>query len=446
MSEDAAGGGHLNILKHLCADIDLSPWPPAILTLAAGQAECLEWLLRQEPQCPYDEKTLPEVAADGNLPAFQYLRLHPKKFRPLTGRDESVMARAAQVGQLAVIQWLRALVPPVPGDATASSGAAYYGHLSVLQWIHGQAPPCPWSCVCTRNAAFVGELGILQWLRTRSPPCSWDADCWVAAAEQQPAFVVKQIERLQLGQEPPSPTEGLCMRDAAYRQDLKTLQWIQAQTPPCPSDKRCALAAARNHISILKWPLNQDPPCPVHPDCWRPAVCRGDLPMLKLLSKHGCLPTGLEYYEAAWRGHVSILRWLHQNQFPMPRTPLAAPRSNCIPVLLFSGDILVPPPQQSQLILAPSCAPSTVCCAGAVVLCQTQAGASTAPLMPSPPMPQARPCWCGWLCSQLRSLTKLQSQLGCSMTYWGAMLMMTSALISSIWPTWLKKIIQKGMQ
>ena len=353
--EDAAEGGHLNILKHLCSGIACPPWPPTILALAANHPECLEWLLRQEPQCPHDEDTLPEVAAAGNLPALQYLRLHPEKFMPLTDWNEDVTTRAAQAGQLAVIQWLRGLNPPVPWDKTASSGAAYYGHLSVLQWIHGQVPPCPWSSVSTRNAAFVGELGILQWLRTRSSPCPWDASCAAAAAEQQPKFFISEIERLTVGQDPPSATDALHMRNAACKQDLATLQWLRNQTPPAPWDERCTEAAAGNDITILKWILSQDPPCPLRPDSWSQAVCRGNLPMLKLLSKHGCMPTGQAYYEAAWRGHISILRWLHRKQVPVPNAH-STPPTVCIssPVLLFLGDIHapLPPPEQSQLMLA----------------------------------------------------------------------------------------------
>ena len=73
--------------------------------------------------------------------------------------------------------------------------AAESGQLAVLQWLRAQDPPCPWDESACWEAASSGELAVLRWLRSQDPPCPWDQEeCFIAAEggdvgdwiEQQP--------------------------------------------------------------------------------------------------------------------------------------------------------------------------------------------------------------------------------------------------------------------
>ena len=356
--EAAASHGHLEVLKHLRSGPSPVSWPDSILSKAVGHADCLEWLLAQEPPCPYDEELLNEAAAAGNLPALQHLRLHHQKFMPLTAWDDSVTCSAAEEGHLAVLQWLRRLVPPVPWDAHVCRVAAERGNMAMLLWVHGQDPPAPWDSHCISAAAREGNLSMLQWLHGKGCPC--DASVMRQAARAGRLDMLQWLRQ----QHPPCPWDESCMQAAAShpREAMPMLEWLHTQVPPAPWAIGCTLAAAGNSLAVLEWLLSQDPPCPLHPACPQPAARRGDLPMLELLSRYGCMPTGTEYYTAAKHGQRHVLRWLHQKRVPAPVAAHLATQFGgwlswgpmSMPVLLFLGDIgaSLHPEQHSRLLKA----------------------------------------------------------------------------------------------
>jgi len=52
--------------------------------------------------------------------------------------------RRSVAGDLAVLGWLRAQVPPCRWDARACAAAAASGHRALLAWMRSGPEPCPW--------------------------------------------------------------------------------------------------------------------------------------------------------------------------------------------------------------------------------------------------------------------------------------------------------------
>jgi hypothetical protein len=131
---------------------------------------------------------------------------------PLTA---ALLARAAGLGDLRMLSWLRANGNGCPWDKMTCSGAAKGGHMAVLQWA--RANGCPWDEGTCSGAAWAGHLSVLQWARANG--CPWD--------------------------------EETCS-EAAGGGHLSVLQWLHANG--CPWDEyTCSEAAAGGHLSVLQW-------------------------------------------------------------------------------------------------------------------------------------------------------------------------------------------------
>ena len=72
---------------------------------------------------------------------------------------------------------------------------------------------------------------MIQWLRAQTPPCPYN-----------------EITRLA----------------AARRGQLVVLKWLRAQTPPCPWNGWVisSTAVIGGHLEMLQWVLAQTPSCP----------------------------------------------------------------------------------------------------------------------------------------------------------------------------------------
>lgn len=149
----AASRGQLKILKHLRLRPDPVPWWLCTLVYAASHADCLAWLLLQEEPCPCGSDTLGEIAATGNLPLMEHLRLHHHKYVPVEEWDMRVSQGAAEGGQLAILQWLRCQLPVGMWDEGICRAAASRGNLAMLQWAQNEDPPAPWGTSVTKAAA-----------------------------------------------------------------------------------------------------------------------------------------------------------------------------------------------------------------------------------------------------------------------------------------------------
>ena len=111
-------------------------------------------------------------------------------------------------------------------------------------------------------AAHGGHIDILQWLRAQTPPCPWEASAYSLAARGGHLDVMQWL-RVQT---PPCPwSEDVCV-DAAARGHLDALMWLRAQKPPCPwGERTCTHAMGGGHHKVLQWLRAQKPPCPCTP-------------------------------------------------------------------------------------------------------------------------------------------------------------------------------------
>ena len=290
----AARQGHLSILKYLRSGPDAAPWNEGIAAAAAPHIDCLLWLLSQEPACPCPADIVYRVAQQADLNAIRTLR-EASKVPLISWHTVDICIAAARCNDLAMLQYVRGLVPPVPWDSVPCHLAVLHDNLSMLQWLRSEG--CPWDERCMASAAGAGNLRLLQWMRAQKPPCPWGVSVSAAAARQP---------------------------------DLCILQWLRGQRRPCPMDPACARHAAR----------------------------RGDLQMLQWLRLQGqpCSWNGSLYYDAAASGSHDTLKWIHAQDIPPPPecrgelgyVPEGSLRSASIPMLMILSDIGVPLPPKQQ--------------------------------------------------------------------------------------------------
>jgi len=249
----------------------------------------------------------------------------------VSGLNPKIMAAAAGVGVLEVIQYLSSL--GYLRDQWTCYEAARGGHLQVLQWLRNPLVhalqgnvPCPWDKHACEFAAESGRLRVLQWMRLEAqPPCPWDiVDCAGSAAW---GGHIEVLEWLFTVGGSNIRHKRICAF-AARAGQLETLKWLRLKAL-CPWDERvCEFAAEYGHLGILQWArsvrLHGNQPCP-----WNWAACalaayRGNFDILKWLrdrSIHGDQPcpwNEMACTNAAQKGHLEILQWLRDASIHNP--------------------------------------------------------------------------------------------------------------------------------
>ena len=349
LMELAADCGQLSTLKYLCSGPCPAPWTSQVLSATmtmTSEDACLMWLLAQTEARKWTSGLVAVAAEFGNIPALQYLRDNANLLAPLD-LEWSVDATetAAAMGHLAVLQWLRSQDPKVPWDTSVCYAAAAHGNMSMLQWARSQDPPAPWDASVSAAAAENGNLDILTWLQAQQPPVPMDTTCTQNAARAGRLDVLQSLRR----QQPPCPWSEATTSSAAQHGHLHVLQWLRRQDPPCPWDATPTFKAVQaDDPSMLQWLLAQQPPCHLHSRCAREAVCQGSLQMVQLISDHGQMPSGHQYWNAAQLGHLDTLRWLHRKKVPVLISKSSKVCGDAIssPIMLFLGDISNPMPSE----------------------------------------------------------------------------------------------------
>jgi hypothetical protein len=92
---------------------------------------------------------------------------------------------------------------------------------------------------------------------------------------------------------------------------LEVLQWLRAQSPPCPwNTSTCSNAANGGHLEVLQWLRAQSPPCP-----WDYLTCafaaeHEDLELLRWAIENGCPYTKTQFSDASpiIRNYIRSLR------------------------------------------------------------------------------------------------------------------------------------------
>jgi hypothetical protein len=222
----------------------------------------------------------------GDLDELKRLVVHGSQLR-FTSR---LCARAAEVGHLETLKWLRS--ERFPWDEETCARAALGGHLEVLEWARENE--CPWNDaeVCA-SAAKRGHLETLRWASQAG--CAWDARVCECAAEGDNRDVLAwaRADAVWHGRRDVLEwfREKQCLWDedmcalAAERGVLQTLQWLRDAR--CPWDwATCAFAAWRGHLEVLKWARANG--CPWDEETWKYAAKRGDAAVVRWLRLNGC--------------------------------------------------------------------------------------------------------------------------------------------------------------
>lgn len=185
----------------------------------------------------------------------------------------SIADSAAEIGQLQVLQWLKAVGTfQFQFTQTLYCAAAKNGHVHVLKWCQDNNVGLLDEYTCA-HAALGGQLTVIKWLRAHG--CPWSArTCWYAS----------------LGGH------------------LHVLQYARAQG--CPWDSyTCTYAAESGNLAVLRWAKEHG--CPWNHKTCTEAVRKGHLETLKFAIENGC-----PYNEdrcisyARQKGHTAIVDWL----------------------------------------------------------------------------------------------------------------------------------------
>ena len=153
-----------------------------------------------------------------------------------------------------------------------------------------------------RVRAGAGDLRHVQWLRAQDPPCPWDEYTCEYAALGGHLEVLKWLRT----QDHPWRSNMRMYEAAAERGHLEVLMWLREQDPQCPwSMRMCESAAERGHLKVLQWLRVQEPPCPYDPPRPYPwddgYICE-------------CAARG---------GHMEMLKWLCAQDFPLNESTCA---------------------------------------------------------------------------------------------------------------------------
>ena len=247
----AAAGGHISILKHLRSGSVPTYWESYVTAAAAPHLDWLKWLVSADAPggpCPCSGSILSKIAEHHGLSALQWCR--KDSTLPKYVWNWEVSWTAANMGDQAMLQWLRSQEPPVPWNELVCAKAAEHGNISMLRWLRGQNLPCPRD-VTAIAAAASSDVKTLQWLRGQHPPCPWDASSCVAAAR---AGKLESLIWLR-AQDPPCPWSIAIWEAAADQPNVEILEWLHEHGCPlaeymiCP----CATAARSGHLAVLQW-------------------------------------------------------------------------------------------------------------------------------------------------------------------------------------------------
>jgi hypothetical protein len=187
ITHSAAGGGSIVLLQWLAAAGCAFDRRTSYHAALAGHMHVLQFLLQKG--CRFDKDCVDAAAERGDLAMVQWLLQHDCPWRKtevvhIAAASGSValmerlllehaivmtgelMASAAEVGQLAMCQYLRE--QGCPWSARACLDAAGAGHCEVVRWLHSAG--CPWQLAAdplnniAERTAFGGSVDLLQYL------------------------------------------------------------------------------------------------------------------------------------------------------------------------------------------------------------------------------------------------------------------------------------------
>jgi hypothetical protein len=179
------------------------------------------------------------------------------------------------------------------------------GRFDVLKWARENNYNGNETTTCS-CAAFNGQLKILQWLRNQNPPCPWNATTCSEAARGGHLKILQWLRNK-------TETNEILNQERENNNDI------------CPwSIYTCAMAAKGGHFEILQWLRNENIHgnniCPWDTNVWENAAYSGNLEILQWIRTqvHPPVWTSHACSMAAKGGHLEILQWLRNQNPPCP--------------------------------------------------------------------------------------------------------------------------------
>ena len=188
--------------------------------------------------------------------------------------------------------------------------ACMAGKLDVVRWLvqHGLAW---WGFEASRWAAGGGNVALLDWLRDGG--CPFNADAWLFAASTGQVHSMRWLR--DKGIRCDGKEASICATAAKFNQ-LSTLRWLHEEAG-FHWDEGCVHEAAyHGHIELLRWALDNG--CPAEGLCSN-AAAGGQLDVLKFAKdrEHPWEDDGkCTAGQAARNGHGEVLRWLLDHGAP----------------------------------------------------------------------------------------------------------------------------------
>ncbi|KAJ0396519.1 hypothetical protein P43SY_003730 [Pythium insidiosum] len=294
--EAAVAHGHLSLVRRIHA---LHPEPLRVRSLrlasTRGDLELLEWLLSNR-HC--DELCAPSIAA---APSDRFLDC-----------CTAPVCRAAQRdGQLHVVRWMyeHALVRQL---RNLGDRAAELGDLEMVQWVHAQRAPHAFSAHAMDGAAAGGFLDVVRFLHEhRTEGCTAQAINGALLGRHDAV-----VEFLRGIGAPEEPTLMLFIRASEQgRVDLLEREAAHLASRNASWLNPALVAAARHgHLPVVQWlVLCRRMAC--SPFALSPAAANGHLHVLQWVHAHDCGNWTLDVMDqAAERGQLAVVQWLHANR------------------------------------------------------------------------------------------------------------------------------------
>lgn len=311
----AAQHGHLNFLRWLSCFNDLSNQiviDDLLMNVAkGGHLDCLKWIVshydyRRDCRKHFNRTKLCETLAYHNH--FECLKWAYVNAFPLHHR---VMVGAASVGNLKMMQWLRARERPCNINYLTLLEAARHNHLDCLVWAHEILQnnywtnrKFTWHVKIMIEAAKHGHLRIMQYIHEHDGV--WHENVCSSAA------LNGHLECLQYAMLNGCPFTSKVCANAAFNGHLNCLQW--AHENGCAwKAKVCARASYNGHNTCLQYALEHDNFIKGR-EC-EYALRGGHLRCLQLLLNHGYELPLQAYHLAIKNNALSCLECIFQTGF-----------------------------------------------------------------------------------------------------------------------------------
>ena len=257
----------------------------------------LAWLLAHGDR-PWDESLCERAAQEGNLEMLQLLKTNAAPWNHLL-----VGVAAASSGHVEVLDWSKAngCLFDQAYHETIAAAAASAGHVAVLEWAstNGCLFDEAYFGIVVDAAARTGHVAVLEWSSVNG--CDFDE-------------MIMEGEGYYLS--------TLCSVHAEDFGHLSVVKWATGMGFEHWDDYDVTVAAAAHgHLHILEWNRNLSDPFEWDHDIFYAAAGGGQLHVLQWLFKNSPDPYPWDEVlcnAAAFGGHLHVLQWLRSGPNPCP--------------------------------------------------------------------------------------------------------------------------------